>query len=79
MCSVLYLLISVVLIYIIVTCTIPGFLHITGIKRAENINIVCLVLGGLLLLNVIYAFFFPCDACKNRTTLHPSVRRGCAV
>ena len=69
----LNVILSVVSVVIFVTCTVPGFLHITGIRKNKKLNVVCMALGLLLAvqltLMVVNALMGTCEcgmgmACK---------------
>lgn len=42
--------------FIFFTCTLPGFMHITKLHKVKGIPLICLALGTLFLINLIYKF-----------------------
>jgi flagellar biosynthesis protein FliQ len=49
----LVLIIIILIILFNFMCVFPGALHLTGIKTYDDINIICLVFGGLFLLSLV--------------------------
>ena len=65
----LYALVMVASVFVFFSCTLPGFLHVTGIHKTEKIPVICVGLGVLFGIHLLFQFFFGCKnpgcKCKN--------------
>ena len=49
----LFALVILSSVIIFITCTIPGFLHVTGIHKTKNISFICIGLGVIFGINLL--------------------------
>jgi len=54
----LFTLIVVISIVIFFSCTLPGFLHVTGIHKTKNIQMICVGLGTIFGIHLLFQFIF---------------------
>lgn len=52
----LYALAIIASVFVFLTCTLPGFLHVTGIHKTKNIPIICVGLGVLFGVQLLFHF-----------------------
>ena len=51
-------LLIILSILIFLTCTLPGFLHITGIQKHKKIPMICVGLGAIFGISLIFNFMY---------------------
>lgn len=61
----LYALVIIASVFVFLTCTLPGFLHITNIHKSKNIPIVCIGLGAIFGIELLFHFFHGPRRCMN--------------
>ena len=61
-------LIVILSIVIFVSCTMPGFLHLTGLLKNKNLPVICLILGALFGIGLLFDALnlFSCGCRKNK-------------